>query len=395
MAGMLHKGKAGASEYKALPPAKRALKARLCSEVVRPLALSPRTSVVDLVEAMAGMSIQARNIGLCAEVLKGMYGDRQRPTVLLGLAGPLIAAGLRKVIRDLIAAGGVDVVVSTGAILYQDLYQARGFKHFQGEPDADDAVLRELRLDRIYDTYVDEDLFWSTDQWIGRLADKLPPGNYSSRQFLDYLGDHVDDPESIVATCRRMGIPMFAPALNDSSIGIGLTTHRVRMVAEGASGIAIDSIQDNHEIVQIVVESPATAAIYVAGGVPKNYINDSVVMGYIYGLERGHDYAIQVTTAVTADGGLSSSTLSEARSWGKIKKQAHYAMAWVEPSVSLPLLVGYVLGKGLTAHRPALRYEWDGSRLASLTVAPAAGGRKKRPVAPPAGGGRRSRRATR
>jgi deoxyhypusine synthase len=163
-----------------------------------------------------------------------------------------------------------------------------------------------------------------------------------------------------------MGVPMFVPAINDSSIGIGLTEHRARMKRTGRPGIAIDSIQDNHEIVQIVVQSKSTAAIYVAGGVPKNYINDSVVMGYIYGLERGHDYALQVTTAVTADGGLSSSTLSEARSWGKIKPEARYAMAWVEPSVSLPLLVGYVLGRRLTAGRKPLDFEWDGDRLRSL-----------------------------
>ena len=123
--------------------------------------------------------------------------------------------------------------------------------------------------------------------------------------------------------------------------------------------------------------SPKTAAIYVAGGVPKNYINDSVVMSYLYGMERGHEYAIQVTTAVTADGGLSSSTLSEAQSWGKIDEEARFAMAWVEPSVSLPLLAGYVFGKRLTAKRPPLRFEWEGTMLTALGPAP--GGRKRRP----------------
>ncbi len=368
MSSMLRKRPDGGMEFKPLPREKRALRRKVCDGNVQQLALTSKTRVADLVEAMAGMSIQARGIGECAQVLKGMYTDAKRPTVLLGLAGPLIAAGLRKVIRDLIAAGGVDVVVSTGAILYQDLYQAKGHQHFKGTPEADDAVLRDLHLDRIYDTYVDEEKFWDTDRWIGLVADELPPGNYSSRQFLDHLADHVDDEESILRTCRRMGVPMFAPAINDSSIGIGLTEHRARMVSQNRQGIAIDSIQDNHELVQIVVQSRASAAIYVAGGVPKNYINDSVVMGYIYGMERGHDYAIQVTTAVTADGGLSSSTLSEARSWGKIKRKARYAMAWVEPSVSLPLLVGYVLGKGLTKGRAPLRMTWDGCILRSLDV---------------------------
>jgi len=104
----------------------------------------------------------------------------------------------------------------------------------------------------------------------------------------------------------------------------------------------------------------------VAGGVPKNYINDSIVMSYIFGRERGHSYAIQVTTAVTQDGGLSGSTLSEARSWGKVKGDADFAMAWVEPSVSVPLLAGYVLGRRLAEGRTRLKFSWKGERLVSL-----------------------------
>ena len=373
-------------EYRPLSRGLQARKDQLFAQPVEQLALTPDMRVADLVEAMAGMSIQARNIGRCAQVLAALYADPGRPTVLLGLAGPLIAAGLQGVIRDLIAAGAVDVVVSTGAILYQDIYQARGFRHYRGSPQADDAELRRMRIDRIYDTYVDEDLFWDTDQWVGRMADTLPPGNYSSRQLLDHLAGRLEDDRSILATCRRWGVPVFAPAINDSSIGIGLTDHRLRALAQGRTPISIDSIQDNQELTEIVVRSPQTAAIYVAGGVPKNYINDSVVMGYLYGLERGHDYAIQVTTAVTADGGLSSSTLSEARSWGKIDSQARYAMAWVEPSVALPLLAGYVLGKRLTADRPRLEMHWEGYRLMEIVTrepetkggARAAGGRTPR-----------------
>jgi deoxyhypusine synthase len=279
----------------------------------------------------------------------------------------MIAAGLRNVIIFLIVNNIVVVVVSTGAILYQDIYQARGAHHYQGTPTADDVKLHDLRIDRIYDTYVDEKKFWETDAWCGRIADKIKPGNYSSRQYLELLADHLDDENSILYQCRKHNIPVFAPALNDSSIGIGLTDHRVRCINEGREGIAIDSIMDNHELTQIVVNSPATSAIYIAGGVPKNYINDSVVMSYIYDLERGHDYAIQLTTAVTADGGLSSSTLSEAQSWGKVDKDANTAMAWVEPSVSLPLVAGYVIGKDAAKGRTRLKYDWDGAILKKLS----------------------------
>ncbi|MFH1347959.1 MAG: deoxyhypusine synthase family protein [Candidatus Margulisiibacteriota bacterium] len=363
---MMERAVYGSYDYIDLDKRGHKKKKRLLRKAVEHIQLEKDMTVAELVEAMAGMSIQARNVGKCAQVLKNMYKDKVRPTVFLGLAGPLIAAGLRRVIRDLIAKNAVDVVVSTGAIIYQDVYAALGHGHFIGSPNADDPVLRELRIDRIYDTYIDEEKVWRTDQFCGEVADKMPPGAYSSRAYLEHLADKIKDEGSILYQCRKLGVPVFVPALNDSSIGIGLTEHRVRAEKAGKKGVIIDAIRDNLEIVQIVVKSPKTAAFYVAGGVPKNYINDSIVMGYIYGQERGHDYAIQITTAVTADGGLSSSTLSEGRSWGKINKKANYAMAWVEPSVSLPLLAGYIFGKQLTKNRPRLKFEWEKDKLKCL-----------------------------
>ena len=349
-----------------IPAKMKKTKRQILRRKVDQVGVGRNMKVADLVEAMGGMSIQARNIGQCAEVLKGMYEDKARPTVFLGLAGPLIAAGLRQVIRDLIVGGYVDVIVSTGAILYQDIYQARGYQHYRGTPEADDVLLHDLRIDRIYDTYVDEEKFWETDSWCGRVADELPPGNYSSRAYLDFLGSKLDDPNSIVHQCHKLGVPMFCPAINDSSIGIGLTEHYHRN-RDSDQKIAIDSIRDNYELVQVVLKSAKTSAIYVAGGVPKNYINDSIVMAYIFNQERGHDYAIQVTTAVTQDGGLSSSTLGEAQSWGKVDAKAKYAMAWVEPSVSLPLLAGYAFNRFPAPARSRLKWQWEKDRLVSLT----------------------------
>ena len=353
--------------YVDLPPEEQARKSALLHEPVRQLAPSKTHTIADLVRGMAGMSIQARNLGRCYEVLEQMLKDPDRPTILLGLAGPLIAGGLREVIREMIEQRLVDVVVSTGAILYQDIYQARGYQHYRGTPQSDDLALRQLYIDRIYDTYVDEVGFGKTDTWVGFLADELEERPYSSREFMDHLADQLDDPGSIVATCRQHGVPMFVPALNDSSIGIGLTEHRNRMLKTNRRGISIDSIQDNYELTQIVAQSPATAAIYVAGGVPKNYINDSIVMSYIFGKrDQGHRYALQVTTAVTADGGLSSSTLDEAQSWGKIKAESSRGMAWVEPTVALPLLVTAALQEELQRGRSRLHLAWDGQILSAM-----------------------------
>ncbi len=343
------------------------LKKEILNEKIKQVDVSKPVTIASLVESMADMSIQARNIGQCAKVLEDLYNDSDRPTVFLGIAGPLIAAGLRKVIRDMIEYKMVDVIVSTGAILYQDFYQAKGYGHYKGTPKADDRQLRDLYIDRIYDTYVDEDMFWKTDCEIGEFCDSLKPGTYSSRAFLKELSSIIKDENSILATAYKHGVPIFAPALNDSSIGIGMTEHFHRCAIEGRDRVMIDSIRDNYELTQIVVNSKCTSAIYVAGGVPKNYINDSVVMSYIFNKDTGgHRYAIQVTTDVPHWGGLSGSTLSEATSWGKISKKATHHMAFVEPSVSLPLLTGYCLEKNLPATRDRLKIEWDGFKLKNL-----------------------------
>ena len=348
---------------------KKKEKKSLLHTKVSPVDYEKIESVADLVESFQSSSIQARNVGRCANVFGRMLTDDERPTILLGLAGPLIAAGLRKVIRDMVHHNMVDIIVSTGAILYQDYYAALGGGHYYGSPHADDMKLRDLLINRIYDTYVDEELFAEDDTLIGEFAGKLEPRNYSSREFIEKLSETIDDEESILVTARKKGIPVFCPAINDSSIGIGLTEHYHTSKKEGRAPIVIDSIRDNYELTQAVVKSSRTAAFYVAGGVPKNYINDSIVMAYIFGEPTGgHKYALQVTTDAPHWGGLSGSTLAEAQSWGKVNKDANHAMAFVEPSVSLPLLYGYAYQKQLHKNRSRLSFEWSGDVLKELKV---------------------------
>ncbi|MDD5440061.1 MAG: deoxyhypusine synthase family protein [Candidatus Omnitrophica bacterium] len=354
---------------KKLTSKERAAKEELLSQPICPIAVSDVNSIVSLVDSFRHMSIQARLIGRCAEVYENMLTDKARPTILLGLAGPLIAGGLRKVIRDMIEAGIVDAVVSTGAILYQDLYQALGHKHTIGTPDADDARLHELRINRIYDTYVDDEKFVETDGWVRNFAGTLKPKAYSSREFLSLMGSKITDDESILKKAAEYGIPVFSPALNDSSIGIGLTDHYHIKRKKNLPKITIDAIRDNYELTQIMVKSKRTAAIYIAGGVPKNFINDAVVMSYVFGRDTGgHSYAFQLTTDVPHWGGLSGSTLDEAKSWGKVAVKAKRAMAFVEPTVSLPLVAGYVIQKGLGKNRPRLKFTWKEDILESLRI---------------------------
>ncbi len=356
-------------KFSRLEESKRPQKQSILDTPINQIDYDQIDTVADLVEAMGSASIQARNLGQCARIFKKMLTDEERPIILLGLAGPLIAAGLRKVLRDLVYYGMVDVIVSTGAVLYQDYYAARGGIHYKGAVNADDGKLHDLFINRIYDTYVDEEKFIEYDTDIACVADDLEPGTYSSRQFLAHLSETIDDENSILFAARERGIPLFCPAINDSSIGIGLTEHYHRCKKKNRPGVHIDPIRDNYELTQIIVKSPRTSGFYVAGGVPKNYINDSVVMAYIFGQNTGgHKYAIQVTTDSPHWGGLSGSTLGEAQSWGKVNKEANHCMAFVEPSVSLPLIVGYALQKKLFQNRPSIAFNWESDILKDLKI---------------------------
>jgi deoxyhypusine synthase len=349
----------------AVPKSIRAARREFLKRSVVPVDVTRGRGLGDLVSQFGSTSIQARNLARCLEVWENALTDRKRPTILLGLSGPLIAAGLRKVLRDLVEWGVVDVVVSTGAVLYQDLYQSIGGKHWIGTPTADDVRLRELYLDRIYDTYVDELKFEDTDRVIGKITDRFPRRPASSREFLEFLGREFPDQDSILATAARRGIPVFSPALIDSSIGIGLTLY-YQANRTRADRFILDAVRDNYELVQILAHSPRTAVIYIGGGTPKNWINDGIVMAnYAFGREgEGHYYALQITTDVPHWGGLSGSTLDEAQSWGKISATATRSMAHVEASIGLPLLAGALWDRrSRWQPRTRLRYDWSGDQV--------------------------------
>ncbi len=334
-------------------------------KAVRAVDVTQPGGIGGLLQQFQTTSIQARNLGRCLEVWENALTDPKRPTIFLGLSGPLIAAGLRKVLRDLIDWGLVDVVVSTGAVLYQDLYQTIGGTHWIGTPTADDVVLRDLYLDRIYDTYVDELKFEKTDRAIGKITNEFPRRPASSREFLAFLGERFRDPESILATAARRGVPVFSPALIDSSIGIGLTLH-YQANRGRKDRFILDAVRDNYELVQILGESPRTAVVYIGGGTPKNWITDGIVMAnYAFGREgEGHFYALQITTDVPHWGGLSGSTLDEAQSWGKISRTATRSMAHLDASIGLPLLVGALWDRRkVWKGRPRLKFDWSGDEV--------------------------------
>lgn len=353
-----------ASEIRLSKKVRKERDEHLSTPVVQ-LDLSKTNSIRQLVEAWSRTSIQSRSISECAQVYENMISDETRPTIMIGLSGALIAGGLRKVIRDLVDVGFIDVIVSTGAIVYQDLYQAQGYKHYMGSPKADDALLHDLYIDRIYDAYVDEVGFVQTDDVVGEIASSLAARKYSTREFMYELGKRArKDPNSIIGTAAKRGVPIFVPAIADSSLGIGLAGLYRMAKKSNKKLMQLDTIQDNYEIAQIVLESKKTGSIYIGGGVPKNYINDAAVM---LDYTAGHSYVFQITTDAPHWGGLTGSTLDEAKSWGKVSKRATRATAYVEATIGLPLVAGYVLGSpDLRKNRKRLEFVWRSDSLEQI-----------------------------
>ncbi|TLZ64256.1 MAG: deoxyhypusine synthase [Methanobacteriota archaeon] len=352
------------------PPAKtggKPTKADLTQTPIEHLDLEKVTNLADLLDGYAKISFQARTLGQCAQILERMMLD-PKATVFFGGAGALVPGGLRKVLRDLVEFGLVDVMVTTGAIAYHDFYEAHGHRHYRSSPDADDIVLREHFLDRVYDTLADESLFRECDAEIATMADNLEPGAYSSRQILAMMGERAaKDPNSLVGACYRRGIPYFVPALNDSSIGIALTRHHRDRARAKKPMVHIDAIKDNYEIAQVKLKSPRSGVFYVGGGTPKNYISQVEVIQEVLGYEENpHWYAVQITTDVPQWGGLSGCTFEESQSWGKFQKEAKMAQSLVEATIGLPLLVGYLLQKGVHKKRTAKKFTWKGDDLVKL-----------------------------
>ena len=315
---------------------------------------------VPLVEAMEKMALSSRSTARAARIYEMMLKDKDA-AVILCLAGSLVSAGLKKVIVQLLEADMVDAIVSTGAnIVDQDFFEGLGFRHYQGTPFIDDNQLRELQIDRIYDTFIDEEELRHCDDTCKKIADSLEPRPYSSREFIAEMGRYLQkkgkNKESIVLRAFEKDVPIFCPAFSDCSAGFGLVEHQYRNGLVGKPTVSIDSAKDFLELTRIKMAGKETGLLMIGGGVPKNFAQDIVVAADILGSEASmHKYAVQITVADERDGALSGSTLKEASSWGKVST-SYEQMVYGEATVFFPLIAGYAWHKKAAKGRKAHRY---------------------------------------
>jgi len=311
-----------------------------------------------ILKAYGKMAFQARNLAVAADIYDRMLKD-EKCKVILTLAGSLFSAGLKEVVADMVENNMVDSIVSTGALIVdQDFFEALGYKHYIGTPFSNDNELRELAIDRIYDTYIDEDELRVCDLTIAEIADSLPPRPFSSREFIWEMGKYLDKVgiktgKSVIYSAYQKGIPIFVPAFSDCSAGFGLIHHQWN---RKGNMVTIDSARDFLELTKIKIAAAETGILMIGGGVPKNFTQDVVVATDVLGIEKPmHKYAVQLTVADERDGGLSGSTLKEASSWGKVDTK-YEQMVFGEATVTMPLLVSYAYHQGNWKKRSEARF---------------------------------------
>ena len=305
-----------------------------------------------IIASMEKMSFVSRETANAAKIYNQMIKDKDC-TIFLTLAGSTSAAGCMHIYRDMVKYNMVDAIVATGAsIIDMDFFEALGFKHYQGSQFQDDSELRKNYIDRIYDTYIDEDELQICDKKICEIADGLDPRNYTSREFIHEMGKYLKKnsikKDSLIETAFDHNVPIFCPAFTDSSAGFGLVIHQEK---NPKKHITIDSIREFRELTEIKIKSKSSGLFMIGGGVPKNFIQDTVICAELLGKEvEMHKYAVQITVADSRDGGCSSSTLKEASSWGKVDVTKEQ-MVFAEATSVLPLIASDASHKGAWKNR--------------------------------------------
>jgi len=312
----------------------------------------------DLLKSMGKTGFQGRKLGEAFEIWLEML-EEEKITILMGLAGAMVPAGMRKVISWLIRNRFIDVLVSTGANLFHDIHEALGFKHYIGSEFVNDVELFKEGIDRIYDIFAHEREFNQVDFMIGRIFEETE-GVLSSREIIERIAEKirkVAKEDSIIISAYDMGVPIFCPAIADSSIGIGASLASRRCI--------VDTIKDVEELTEIVAKSGKTGVIYIGGGVPKNFIQQTEVVARLKNYEvAGHEYAIQITTDSPQFGGLSGCTFEEGISWGKISCRSRKVQVFVDATIALPILAHGLMN---TKRRNFPKFCFDGGVSVSFS----------------------------
>ncbi len=295
-------------------------------------------SISQLLAEMAKTGFQGRRLGEATRLWEEMIKE-DNLTIFMGYAGSMSTTGMWKIICWLIENRLIDVLISTGANISEDILEAMGGTYWRGSHLVDDANLLRYKIDRFYDVFADELEYRKMENLIEQFMMELDENyDYSSREFLYKFGKWLSERniKCIISTAYENKVPVFCPAIVDSGYGIAAITAGVK-----GKKIKVDQMKDFREFLEIGEKSPRTGVIYVGGGVPKDFTQ---LLTVAIDLARGgevsypHEYAIQITTDAPVWGGLSGCTLEEAISWGKISPRGKNVTCYCDATIALPLI---------------------------------------------------------
>jgi deoxyhypusine synthase len=301
---------------------------------VKHMRLHEKMTVGKLVKEMnAAGVLGAGRIGKAAELVAEMFSDHNC-TVFLTLAGALVPAGLRRVIRDLIKFGHVDVLVTTGANMVHDMVEALGYQHGIGTFAAEDEELRAQNIGRIGDIYIRQEAFEALEKWLFKVLEAIPEEKrrrMSAAELLYEIGKQINDPNSILATAAEKNVPIICPAFVDSIAGFQLWVYGQDKT------LHIDSLLDVNALMDKVYEAKKVGVIILGGGFPKHFAL------FANTFREGVDLAVQITMDRPEPGGLSGASLEEAVSWGKIKPEGKAVTVICDVTIAFPIIIAAVL----------------------------------------------------
>lgn len=309
--------------------------------------------VSTLLEQMGRTAFQGRSLAQAVSLWQTMLAEPDL-VIVLGLSGSLSTAGQWKLINWLIEKRFVDVIVSTGANVSEDIIDAMGASYWQGSATADNSALLKADINRYYDIYGKETDYRRMEIVITDFIHSLRHTEYTSPEFLRIFGQWLDSRAiySIVATAARHQVPVFCPAITDSAYGEAFL-----MAINSGTTLQLDQVREFQQFVSIGERAKNIGVIYFGGGVPKDFtqllaISLSPKTADIPLARRAaqrrksleeyyypHKYAIQITTDSPQWGGLSGCTLDEAVSWGKVTQDENARVTcYCDATIALPLI---------------------------------------------------------
>ncbi len=291
-----------------------------------PARITDNMSVDELMWNFKGCGFGAGRLYEASDIYREMLEDKEC-TKFFGLAGAMVPAGMRLIISDLIRARAIDILVITGANLVHDIIESMGLHHYKGTETADDVMLKQNSVNRIFDVFLPELHFIEFEQKMQSIFAEIHD-SLSITELLRHIGKKLNDRDSILKSAYDMGIPVYCPAIQDSIIGLQAWLYKQTKL------LNVDAFADMRGLIDRCYESKRAGAVIIGGGVPKNFILQSMLV-----TPKSFDYAIQLTMDRPETGGLSGATLDEARSWGKIGENARSVTVYSDATITLPIIV--------------------------------------------------------